>query len=173
MPLKNFTTGNIPYLEKYTPHKLLSPQVVEVVRVQDMIRYSVLPNSVPTRIDYKLGTANSYIARLNVTNITDNANLELRIIYSKEIFHLNFPSTPLTQDLENNLREVVKLLKPGETLNIDILTNNSMLDLMQLREGPSNIQFTVKNLFTNEIVTTQRVLQNYTPEYFPAQVRVE
>jgi hypothetical protein len=173
MPIKNSTTGQIPYLEQYTPYKLSTTNQVEVVNIADMITYDLTPSFSPTQIQYKLGSTDLYIKTLNIKNITSNADIELKLTYSHLVFYLNFGVDVPTRDTGIDSREVTKILKPMENVKIDILLNNSLMDLGFSREVFTDISITARNLVNGKLVTKNPITQKYQPLYFPRSVRIE
>jgi len=169
MPIKNFTTGQIPYLENYKPYG----DINEAVSISDMIAYDLTPNPFATRIDYTLGSEDLYVKTLNIKNITTNAEIELTVVYSRIWFYLNFINPLITRDVGIDRRAVTLILKPLETTKIDILLNNSSVDLASERNVLSDIVVNVRNLPNGQIITRAANVQGYTTVNFPARVRIE
>jgi hypothetical protein len=169
MPLKNFTTGQVPYLENYTPF----PEIAEITTVGDMFTYDLAPNTNPTIIEYALGTDNSYVATLNIRNITANVDLEAVITYSKDWFILKTSTDAVFEDAANNTTKITKTFKPSEILNIDIMVNNFVLDLAQLDNQLTSINVAVTNITNTDIARRNVTIQPYNRRVLPNSLRIE
>lgn len=173
MPIKNSTTGQIPYLERYTPYSLSGAGILEVTNIADMITYDITPNFSPTSIQYKLGSRDLYVRTLNIKNITNNADIETIIQYPRTIFFLNIDGELPTRNIGTDLTEVVKILKPFENVKIDIILNNSYIDLSLKQNALADIKINFRNLMNNRIITKNSTVETYQPQFFPRRVRIE
>ena len=169
MPLKNFTTGQVPYLENYTPF----PEIAEITTVGDMFTYDLAPNTNPTIIEYVLAADNSYVATFNMRNITTNVDLEVVITYSKDWFILKDIPGAVFEDVENNMTRITKTLKPAEIISVDVTVNNSILDLAQLDNQLTSINVAVTNVTNMEIARRNVTIQPYNRRVLPNSLRVE
>ena len=172
MPIKNFVTGVVPYLEKYVPYQT-SIGTVEAGTISDMISYDIKPHFSATEIEYVLGSTDLYVDSLNIRNITLNADVEITLRYFKNIFYVDYTDTLVSTDIGVEGRELKKILFPGENIRFTIVLNNALMDAGLYNEATTDITLTARNIENGNIVTKIPTLPVYTQRYFPQRVRVE
>jgi hypothetical protein len=173
MPIKNSTTGNIPYLESYEPFKLTNG-LVEASTISEMISYDIKPSDFSTSIEYVLGSQDLYIKALNIKNITTNADVELSIRYFKNLFFVNYGGITQTREFGTELKEIKTILSPGTNAKFDIVLNNALIDAGIYRNSVNaNLVVVARNLQNGNIITKRTDATVYENQYFPRRVRIE
>jgi len=66
------------YMLSYIPYRLDDGQE-PAYTVADMVTYNLQPNTVPTIINYYLGSPDNYVEELIIRNITTNAILDVKV----------------------------------------------------------------------------------------------
>lgn len=129
MPIKNSITGTIPNLTAFTPYVELNLEE----NVNNMFSYNIIPSSVPVNIDYLVGgDASPFIATLEVSNLTENAPLSVKIIYNNELFTVVCNEYTEIQSVFDSRGTVayamVAKLQPMANKQFDIFLSRSVTD---------------------------------------------
>lgn len=172
MPIKNFITGDVPYLERYNPYQV-PLGTIEAGTISDMISYDVKPHFSPTMIEYVLGSTDLYVESLNIKNITLNADVEVTVRYFKNIFYVDYTDNLVSKDIGVEGRELKKVLFPGENIKFTIVLNNSLMDAGIYNEADTSITLVARNVENGKIVTKIPTLPVYVQRYLPQKVRIE
>lgn len=173
MPIKNSVSGNVPYLQSYTPFNLQNG-LVEADTISKMITYNFKPGPASTKIEYVIGSSDLYIKTLNVKNITTNTDIQVSIRYFKNIFFINYEGRKQVQNIGTDITEINTIISSGITADFDILLNNSLIDSGITKNSiNAKIEVSVKNLQNGKLITKNTNAFLYDDVYFPQRVRIE
>jgi hypothetical protein len=126
----------VPFLIEFVPYKLNGEACQSI---DDMVAIS-LQQSVPvSTISYNIGSSDDINIPLTIQNITNNAELEIAVIFDSNIFIIDGVMTPLT-------------LLPGEVQPFVVRLNKSRID-QSLETLLTSIKFQIKNKLNGTTVT--------------------
>lgn len=126
----------VPFLIDYTPYRFNGE---ECRSIDDMVSIS-LQQVVPlSNITYNIGSTDNINISLQIKNLTNNADLEINILFDKNIFIIESVQLPI-------------ILKPGNVTPLFIKLNKPQLD-QSLEKLLTTITFEVKNLLNGTVVT--------------------
>lgn len=171
MIITNPDSNNIPFLKKYTPYRLQSG-IVEVNSINDMVSYEIIPKSVPTLIEYHVGTTRTYVVDLVITNITDNSNIEVSCEYNNTIFDIKSNAIS-SQTTVQQTSTITTLLKPTDLGSFTVSLQNAILNRLAtsaLLETAINIS--VRNLENGLLITKKENINLFEKKQFPDKITV-
>jgi len=164
MAIKNFVTGEVPYLISYQPYQLTAEQS-ECVLVDDMVSIDLQPNIAPTQIMYYVGAEQNYSTSINVKNITTNATLSVSMRFFEKLFIVTPTYLPNVMKFE---------LEPQESQIITIELNKNSLDTFsEYEKFDIKLPLTIKNISNGTVVTKSTTVSLLEPTTLPSQVTVE
>ena len=171
MAIKNYITGEVPFLENYTPFQ--SPEGLEVVyNLSDMFSYDLLADKI-VNIDYELGARSSYVTTLSVKNITTTANLSVALYFNNAIFRITNPDIA-SSDITGNTSKSITTLLPEKTTSYIIELNKDTLNTTSTLSSIENeIKVEVSNIPSNDIVYRNILSEVLTPITLPELITVE
>lgn len=129
----------IPYLVNFIPDKV---DGVLCQSINDMVSINLQQNVPLSTINYNIGSFDDVSIPLSVKNITNNAELEVELVFDGLIFLLNGEETAQT---------AFKLI-PGEIVNVQLSLNKSSLDTASTKIETS-VSVVIRNISNNGIVT--------------------
>lgn len=166
MPIKNYVTGNVPYLVEYQPYNVGSKEICE--NIQQMVTFNLRPLTAPTEINYFVGAETSYVTTLIVKNVTENATLDVQVQFDRDVFIINGMddvstkknSLAFTLNPENEYRSIIEIKKTD-------LDGNA-----NYKEFASNIMLFITNRENGSIVVKNSQVGLLAEEYLPTQITV-
>lgn len=168
MPIKNFFTGQVSFLETYTPFGIEeSLQVIDAI--EDMISYEINSTQVPVELNYNIGAEMSYMDAFRLKNLTTNVTIEVNISFDNQIFTVYEEGT-----FADGKTPLKFNMLPEQTKQFIIVTNNNFLDSKQpYFTNLSNIEITFKNISNGNFVSKRTTTQSLLKRMFPTSVTVE
>jgi hypothetical protein len=173
MGIKNYATGQIPYLKEYIPYTIPTTQVV-CDFIADMVSVNLQPRELPTNITYYVGAESTYNFTMTVKNLTLNTTLQVTLPFSDHIFSIE-GSRVLPSSIGGPNRTFVDfMLNPQEqrqiqiTLNKSGLNSDSNYDIFEL-----NLPLTIKNIVNGMLTVKESSVQLLNPTYLPQDIVVK
>jgi hypothetical protein len=169
MPIRNYVTGDVPYLTSYEPFTLPNG-ITQVDFISQMISYNLQPLKTPTEITYFIGAENSYVTTLEIKNLTDNVTLTGTITFNKDVFVIYDEFNRYIDGIDR----VEFSLEPEKIESFKIEVNKKILNSVILNT-PLNtlINITIKNVTTNGL-TLKKINQSSLAEStFPQNITVK
>lgn len=168
MPIKDFVTGTVPFLESYTPFSV-GNDVQVVDDIQDMISIDVKPRPEPTQIEYYMGSATSYTDMFQLKNLTQNVVIEATIKFNNKIFTIHEEGS-----FVDGVDMLTFNIQPEQTKTFIILTKNNSLNYESpYSQFTSNIEFTFKNMTNGTFVSKRINAQSLPDRFFPTTIKVQ
>lgn len=169
MPIRNYVTGDVPYLTSYEPFAVPS-NVVTVDYINQMISYNLQPLRTPGEITYFIGAKNSYVTTLEVKNLTDNATITGTVTFNKDVFFVYDEFNTYV----DGINKVDFSLEPEKTEAFKVEVNKKTLDSTILTAPISAlIKITVKNITTNGLVLKKINQSSLAESSFPQNITVK
>lgn len=136
----------VPYLINYTAYEYEGDQCKSI---DDMVSISLQQQVPISNIVYNIGSLDDVSIPLLIKNLTTNTNLEVTILFDKNVFAV---------DGQRNINKKTITLNNGQTQQFTISLNKNSLN-ESIRKLQSNITLTVKNITNGTIVTRNAPVQ--------------
>jgi hypothetical protein len=173
MPIKNFVTGEIPFLKSYTPF-VIPEEVSPVYTVEDMVSYDLQVPVAPVPISYEIGSRTSFITEINVKNITSNVDLLVTIEYDNTVFVVNNADFGVESSMGNRSSTSVTL-PPNSISKFGIEINKNTLN-STLTNGSGiekYIKMKVTNISTNDMTYVPKMANALASRFLPETITIE
>jgi hypothetical protein len=126
----------IPFLIDFTPYEFND---IECRSIDDMVSVSLQQTVPVSNITYNIGSTDNIRIPLQIKNITNNANLEIKFTFDKNIFIINGTDSSV-------------ILQPDEIREFNIEPNKTQLN-ESLRSLLTKITLEIKNILNGTVVT--------------------
>lgn len=126
----------VPFLIDFVPYRFNGE---ECRSIDDMVSISLQQVVPSSNITYRIGLPDNINISLQIKNLTNNADLEINILFDKNIFIIESVQLPL-------------ILKPGNVTPFFIKLNKPQLD-QSIEKLLTTITFEIKNLLNGTVVT--------------------
>lgn len=166
MPIQ-YPVGNIPFLESYIPFEF-SEGVIACDYVKDMFSYNLVIPEAPPTIKYYVGAEFSFVADLEVKNLTDSAKLDFSIEYDGKIFAVKQKANGVYDNPIKLVIEPEEVVSFVIEINKDELNTNSNYDNVL-----SVIKLSVENIQTGKLVTKKLSVTTLPEVTLPTNVIVD
>lgn len=169
MPIKNYVTGEVPYLTSYEPFTL--PDGISYVDyINQMISYDLQPLQTPTNVTYFIGAETSYVAKLSLKNLTENATIVGTLNFNKDVFFVYDEFGTYM----SGINKIDFSLVPEKTTSFQVEINKQVLDSTVLTAPISTlINITVKNVTTNGLVLKKINQTSLAESSFPQNITIK
>jgi hypothetical protein len=164
MTIKNFTSGDIPFLVNYTSYTLPTGQV-ECNNVSDMVSVDLQANQTPVEVEYYVGAELSYQFSMTIKNLTANATLKISMPFSNTIFTVENSNKQNSIDFTLLPQEIKQL---NVQLNKDGLNGSANYDKLQ-----TNLPLTITSIENGVVVVKNPTITVLPPSYLPLEVTVQ
>jgi hypothetical protein len=164
MTIKNFTSGNIPFLVNYTPYTFPTGQV-ECNNVSDMVSVDLQTNQTPVEVEYYVGAEFSYQFSMQIKNLTTNSTLKISMPFSNTIFIVENSNKQNSIDFTLLPQEIKQL---NVQLNKDGLNGSANYDKLQ-----TNLPLTITSIENGMVVVKNSIITVLPPSYLPLEVTVQ
>lgn len=164
MTIKNFTSGNIPFLVNYTSYTLPAGQV-ECNNVSDMVSVDLQANQPAVEMQYYVGAELSYQFSMQIKNLTTNATLKISMPFSNTIFIVENSNKQNSIDFTLLPQEIKQL---NVQLNKDGLNGSANYDKLQ-----TNLPLTITSIENGMVVVKNSTITVLPPSYLPLEVTVQ
>jgi len=124
MPIKSNTSEIIPFLRSFSPYN--EPAIEE--NIENMFSYKIVPAAQRTLVEYLVGSTNKLVASLETSNLTENASLQVEILYNKDLFDIPTETTSITPSGRTSVKTILLPLQ-NKTFNIlltPLVTNTTV-----------------------------------------------
>ena len=164
MTIKNFTSGNIPFLVNYTSYKLPTGQV-ECNYVDDMVSVDIVPNQTPVELQYYVGAESTYQFSIKIKNLTANGTLQISMPFSDTIFMVNNSSKKNSIKFTLSPQEIKEI---NIQLNKDGLNGSANYDKLQ-----TNLPLTIRSIENGMVIVKNPTIPVLPVSYLPLEVTVQ
>lgn len=171
MSIKNYTTGVVPFLEKYDPYQV--PENLEAVySISDMFIYDLVPDKT-TRVEYEIGAKSSYVTTMSVKNITTNIPLQVTVSYDNTIFKITNALSG-TQNTEGKYSKYSVVVEPNTLTRYVVEINKETLNFLITPSPLQNvIKLQVTNISNNDVIFRNKVIEVLPQITLPELITVE
>jgi hypothetical protein len=126
----------VPFLIDFTPYRFNGD---ECRSIDDMISISIQQTVSVSSITYNIGSTDDINITLQIKNLTNNADLEVVVMFDKNVFVIDGADSMIRLKPENVRTLVIRLNKPA--------LNQTIKKLL------STITFEIKNVLNGTVVT--------------------
>lgn len=147
MPIKSDIVYPVPFLTSFVPYT--DPTVEE--NISNMFSYNIKESSEPVLVEYFVGSRNRLVYGLEVSNLLQNASLEVEMLYNQDLFMIDAGTIPTIT--ESGKASVKILLTPLQNKIFNVLLTplitNTAIALATLSD---NIQLVVSLVPMGDVV---------------------
>jgi hypothetical protein len=126
----------VPFLIDFTPYRFNGD---ECRSIDDMVSISIQQTVPVSNITYNIGSTDDINIPLQIKNLTNNADLEVVVVFDKNIFVIDGADSPIRLKPENVRTLIIRLNKP--------ILNQALEKLL------TTITFEIKNVLNGTVVT--------------------
>jgi len=126
----------IPFLIDFTPYEFTD---IECRSIEDMVSFSLQQTVPVSNIAYNIGSTGNIRILLQIKNVTNNTNLEIKFTFDKNIFIIDGTESRV-------------ILQPSEVRGFNMELNKTQLN-ESLRSLLTKITVEVKNILNGTVVT--------------------
>jgi hypothetical protein len=131
----------VPFLVDFKPYRFNGD---ECRSIDDMISISIQQTVPISRITYNIGSTDDINIPLQIKNLTNNADLEVMVMFDKNIFVIDGADSMIRLKPENVRTLVIRLNKP--------VLNQALEKLL------TTITFEIKNVLNGTVVTKSPIV---------------
>lgn len=130
----------VPYLIDFVPYKF-SGEVCQ--SIEDMVSISLVQQVPISTIDYNIGSPDDVNIPISIKNITNNAKLEVTILFYNNIF---------VADDNKDIKKITAILEPEQIRTVAFVLNKDSLD-SAISRFETTVVVSVKNITNGGLVT--------------------
>jgi hypothetical protein len=130
MPIKVQPSSPIELLTNYTPFSTSGEQLVE--NIDEMVSYTVIEPETPVNLQFTFGATNPLVATFAFKNLTNNADIEITLVYDTNVFN------SLNNSVVIGPGDVARIPLNLRIDNMEVGVVNKALDITVLVRNVSN-----------------------------------